>query len=134
METVIDAINQSAIALIEKDSMSDEVPNKVFNQHVMGLQSTIVYNYQLTAQVAVYEKSPERAAALWKGYLELCDKALVALNKAKSKFPGGANDLYDLILDYRDEALSRHHENAQDAEWLTSARSNPVFQKVIGSS
>jgi hypothetical protein len=128
-------VNLCTINRIEEDSVSENVSCKQFNQHVLNLQATIVYNYQITAKVAIMEKDPGIAAKAWREYMQLCDKALLALDKAKSRFPECVtDDLYDLALTYRDEALSRHHENSQDAEWLKTAQSNPLFQAMIGQS
>jgi hypothetical protein len=89
----------------------------VFTLHVTAIHALILHTYQVTAYAALKEPDADKAANLWKQFLEICDLAIRGLKVAKEKFPHcGTPDLYDLALDYRCAAAERYRQNSQDAE------------------
>ncbi|MGA2864994.1 MAG: hypothetical protein ABSF95_10975 [Verrucomicrobiota bacterium] len=93
---------------------------EAFGAHVRNVQAAIIHTYALIAHASVQETSAEAAAALWKGMVELCEDALKVLWKLKSLYPNcGTPELYDLTLDYRQEAEERYHQNLEDSQCQT---------------
>lgn len=67
----------------------------------------IAFDYKMAAYGALMESDPAKAAEIWRQMAGLCDSALSELPAFKQ-----------LILDYREAALTRYSENLQDAECL----------------
>jgi hypothetical protein len=128
-------LNDCEVQRFEEYGTAANANSKAFQKHVLSIQSILVHMWQVTAALAIGEKEPADAARLWKDYLEWCDRALNALRKCKDRFPdAGADDLYDLALDYRNQAQSRYQNNIQDAEWQKKAQSDILLQSLIGQS
>jgi hypothetical protein len=94
---------------------------KMFGVQVRNVEAAIVHTYALIAHSAIREASPEVAAGLWKNMVEQCDQALRVLRKFKDLFPEcGTPELYNLTLDYRQEAEDRYRQNSEDAQCQTA--------------
>ncbi len=63
---------------------------------------------------------PDIAAKLWKEMVGFCEEAINALWKLKNLYSGcGTPELYDLALDYRQQAEERYRENLEDSQCQT---------------
>ena len=86
----------------------------------MGVQSALMFKYAIIAHLAIREKFPEGAANLWKEMVSFCEEAIKVLWKLKNLYPGcGTPELYDLALDYRQQAEERYQQNLEDSQCQT---------------
>jgi len=118
----LDAVNKCQIKELMKAAEAfDPVENCVeFYKHVRNVQSAVIHTYQLTAYAAIRQENPKKAATLWKAMADFCDCALNALRELRTKHQHcGTSDLYDLALDYKDQAQKRYYQNLQDSECQT---------------
>jgi hypothetical protein len=118
---LINRVNRSELERFRKFSestkLSDAHAAQEFRRLAMGVQAVIVHTYPLAAQLALREENPKISADIWGEYIELCDSALDLLRDAKTRLPqSDADSLYDLTLDYRNEALERQQQNLRAAE------------------
>ena len=103
----------------------------LFSQKVQNLEAAIKHTYQIIAYRASKEPDPEKAAMLWKEMDEFCTLSLQSLKKWKDVFPScGTPVLYDLTLDFKNEAYRRYLQNLQDAEWTKTPPPNGLFPKL----
>src|SRR5438876_854270 len=93
---------------------------EVFRHHVREVQAALVYRYAITALLSMGQSSPESAANLWKETVGFCDETIKVLWKLKDLYSGcGTTELYDLALDYRQQAQERYQQNLEDSECQT---------------
>jgi hypothetical protein len=122
--SVVDAVNQSEIHSLDRLLSSGDPKNpdsiKQFETAVEGIHAAILHSFKITGRLSLAIEDPSRAAGLWQSYIQFCDDALRVLNASKEKFQrhAGASDLYDLTLDYRNEASNRRQQNHHAAECL----------------
>jgi hypothetical protein len=116
---ILEAVNRSQIDQLKNAGLELDpaVDRARFSKHVSNVQAMVVHTYQLIAWQAVRQPDPKEAARFWKAMTELCDAALTVLKEYKSVYPHcGTPELYDLTLDYRNEAQKRYIQNVEDAE------------------
>jgi hypothetical protein len=107
-----------------------EAACQAFYALVCRIQVSVVYTYRITAFSAVREKEAKKAAELWKALVDYCEKALTIIYKLKEIYPKcGALELYDLVLNYREEAESRYRQNLQDSECADPEIMRALFPK-----
>jgi hypothetical protein len=118
----VSAVNRSQIAELKKAGaeLNPVADHARFGKHVGNVQAAVIHTYQLTAWRAIRKSDPKEAALLWKEMADLCDEALIVLNEFKAVYPNcGTPELYDLALDYRNEAQKRYFQNLEDSECPT---------------
>jgi hypothetical protein len=118
---IIGTVNRCQIGAMEKAGReldpSDDDSCAEFGNHVSSVKAAIIHTYALVACAAIREKSPEEAAALWRTMVEFCDDSLRVLRKLKDLYPHcGTPELYDLTLDYRQQAQERYLSNSEDSQ------------------
>lgn len=123
---VVDALNRCNVSDMERvgRELDPSVHNSCqkFGVKVSEVQSALVHTYGIVAFLAVREKNPKQAAALWKDMSDFCDVALTALKGMKERFPHcGTPELCDLALDYKIASDERHTQNLRDSECLDQA-------------
>ena len=102
---------------LESSSPSDPAACYEFSKQVTSVEAAIRHTYQIVASETRTMDDPAEAAHCWNAMVELCDKAMVLIEKAKAKFPDcGAHGLFDMALDYRNAASDRYKQNLQDSE------------------
>jgi hypothetical protein len=119
---VVDAVNRCQIDQLRKagSQLNPATDCAQFGKHVNNVQAVVVHTYQLIAWRAVRQADPKDAAKLWKSMVDLCDAALEVVKEYKGIYPyGGTPELYDLTLDYRNEAQKRYCQNLEDSECPT---------------
>jgi len=119
---LVNAVNRSQIAEMKKagSELNPATDGAGFGKHVANVQAAVIHTYQLTAWRAIRKSDPKEAATLWKEMADLCDAALIVLKELKEVYPHcGTPELYDLALDYRNEAQKRYYQNLEDSECQT---------------
>src|SRR5947209_4398638 len=87
---------------------------EVFRKRVMGVQSALMFKYAIIAHLSIRLESPAAAADIWKQMVGFCEEAIRALWKFKNLYPGcGTPELYNLALDYRQQAQERYQRNLE---------------------
>src|SRR4051812_12079712 len=109
-QELINRVNRSELERFPKFSqstnLSDPRAAEEFRRLGISVQAVIVHTYPLAAQLALREESPKTSADIWEEYIELCDSAIGMLRDAKVRLPqSDTESIYDLTLDYRNEAL-----------------------------
>lgn len=92
-----------------------------FSGHVRSVEAAIIHTCQITAHRAIREADreadPKAAAAHWEKMVKFCDAAFEVVTALRGKFPGcGTSQLYDLVLEYREQADKRFYQNLRDSE------------------
>ena len=99
---------------------SNQESCEAFKKRVMAVQSALVFRYAISAHLSIQEKSPEKAANLWKEMATFCEDAIKVLWKLKNLYSAcGAPELYNLALDYRQQAQERYQLNLEDSQCQT---------------
>jgi hypothetical protein len=131
---LVTMVNRCQIAELEEAGSkagSEADGRAIFTRQVENLEAAIKHTYQIVAFKASRETDPEKAALLWKEMDEYCLLSLRTLRKWKEIFPScGTPYLYDLALDYRNEAYRRYSQNLQDAEWAKTPPPSGLFPKT----
>src|SRR5665213_2575427 len=107
---ILDAVNRCQIAELKKagSELDPAMDCTEFYHRVRNVQSAVIHTYQLTAYASSRESDPKKAAALWKTMTDFCEDALVVLRELRVKYKScGTSELYDLAIDYRQEAQQR---------------------------
>jgi hypothetical protein len=134
---VVAAVNQRQIDELEKAGKSCELKagdfGAEFAKNVRNLEAAVRHTYQIAAWMAGRELDSRKAALLWKTMDDFCDQALKSLKQWQEVFPNcGTPELYDLTLDYKNEAYKRYSQNLQDAdECLKNPPPHGLFPKTI---
>jgi hypothetical protein len=121
---MVGAVNRCQINAMEKAGKELD-PSRVesceeFGNHVIAVKAALIHTYALVAHASIQEKSPEAAAELWKTMVVFCEESLNVLRKLKDLYPHcGTPQLYDLSLDYRQEAQERYLSNLEDSKCQT---------------
>jgi len=119
---ILDAVNKCQVAELKKAGLELDptTDSTEFFHRVRNVQSAVIHTYQLTAFASIREADPKQAAAKWKAMADFCEGALVVLRDLKKKYHAcGTAELYDLALDYREQAQKRYYQNLQDSECQT---------------
>jgi hypothetical protein len=122
--SVVDAVNRSEVHSLDRLLLNGDPKSpdsiKEFETAVAGIRAAILHSFKITGGLSLATEDPAKAAQLWDSYIRFCDEALRVLSASKDKFlhHGGASDLYDLTLDYRNEASNRRQQNLHAAECL----------------
>ena len=131
---VVNTVNRCNVSEMQKvcqlldPKMEDSCAK--FGKHVITVQAALMHTYRIVTFVAVHEKNPAQAAALWKQMGEFCDHALGALKSLKERFPKcGTPELYDLALDYKIGSDERYQQNLRDSECQKQAIPAGLFPK-----
>jgi hypothetical protein len=117
----VNAVNVSEIRMMDRlvataDAGNPESSTKLHHS-VQGIQAAILHSFKIQGHLSLQTEDPTEAANLWQSYIEFCDDALRALKAAKDKFQNeAAREVYDLALDYRNEASQRRQQNLHAAE------------------
>jgi hypothetical protein len=122
LKTDLTAVNECQIAELKKagSELDPDKDGTVFAGHVRNVQAAVIHTYQLTATASIRQADPRIAATLWKDMASFCEGALVVLKDLKGRYyQCGVTDLYDLVLDYREQAQKRYYQNLQDSECQT---------------
>lgn len=104
---------------------------ETFYAIVMQIQACVIHTYQIIAFAAVRHSDPKEAAAMWKIMIELCESALSVIQKLREYSPQcGAVELYDLILNYREQSDNRYRQNLQDSECADPGMMKALFPQA----
>lgn len=91
--------------------------SKRIEQGLELVKATVLHMHQIIGLFALRQKDPATAAMLWEHYTSLCDQALETVGAIKERFHTlEASALYDLLLDYRNAANTRHTQNLLDSQ------------------
>ncbi len=121
---IINTVNRCEVHAMETAGKeldpSREDSCEKFRLHVREVQSALVHTYAVIAHLSIQQSSPESAANLWKEMIGFCEEALKVLWKLKNLYSGcGTPELYDLALDYRQQAEERYRANLEDSQCQT---------------